>query len=158
ARLDGGRDRLLLLGAEPREGAREHELAHARRIGRRVRDRDDAPVRMPEQVDLLELEVVAQLVEIRYVVGDAVAGGIARPRRVARPARVEHDEGPVGAEAREVAEVGRAEAGPARMADEDLVLALAPVGERPAVPGCQRALQPRLPSTTRSRPVRSALI
>ena len=62
--------RPVVLLREAGERAREDELLDAIRMGRGIRGRDDAPVRVAEQQHPLEPEVLAQLVEV----GDVVLG------------------------------------------------------------------------------------
>ncbi len=98
-----------------------------------VGDRDDAAVGVAEQIEALDAEVGAQLLEIGDVVGRLVGARVDGPVGALGAARVQLHEREGGTEAGKVAEVARREAGAARMADEQRALALALVREQPAV-------------------------
>ena len=84
----------------------------------RVRERDDAAVRVAEHVELLLAEVHAQLLDVGDVVGGRVRARVLGRSEPRGAARVEQDERERLAEPAEVGEVARREAGPAGMADE----------------------------------------
>jgi hypothetical protein len=109
-------------------------------VGRRVLDRDHAAVRVAEQKELLQPEVLAQLLEVRGVVGDRVRPRIGGGIGAAGAARIEQHELELVAEAGQIGQVERGEAGPARVADERRPRAGAVEGERAPVP-CRHPLR-----------------
>ena len=81
------------------------EPARARRVLGRVRQCDDAAVRVSEEVELLLAEVRAQLLDVGDVVGGRVRAGVVRRVGAGGSARVEQDERERVAEPGEVREV-----------------------------------------------------
>ena len=108
----------------------EHEPPHARRIGRRVDHRHDAAGGVPEQVDRIEPEVGAELLEVGGVILEAV-----RLRRIGAvdSAGVEQDQPELLVEAREIVEDLDRDPGAARMTNEGRAVAELQVGERATV-------------------------
>ena len=117
--------------------------------------RDDAAVRVAEQVHALEAQVLSELLEVGRVVGDGVVARIGGPVGFAGPTRVDQHELELPVEAAEIGEVEPGEARAAAVTDERRALSGAPVGEAPAV-GCRQPIH--RPSTTRSLPARSGVI
>ena len=149
---------LLLLELQADEGVGRDQPADPLGMRCRVRERDDAAVRVAEQVELLDAEVLTQLLDVRDVVGRRVRARVLRRVGVGGAARIEHDERARRAEAAQVREVARREAGPARMAHQERPRTLPATGQPAPVVRTERFLHARFPSTTRSRPVRSTLI
>ena len=110
--------RRFLLGRPAGEGACEDQALDPVRLPRRVGHRDDAAVRVTEEVDPLEAEIEAQLFDVVDVVLDRVRLRVGGPVRATGSARVEEHELEPLVEPAEVAEVERREAGTAAVADQ----------------------------------------
>ena len=118
-------------------GAGEHEPADALGIAARPGDRDEAAVRMAEQVEAVDIEVRAHRLDIGRVVLEVVARRIRRPAGIPCAARVEHHERSLGRQLRQLSEVKRGAAGPAGMEEQGRAGAHLTPREGPRVVGPQ---------------------
>src|SRR4051812_31812443 len=112
-------------------------------------------MREAEQVELLNAEMLAQCLDVTDVRRERVVVGRVRAERAAR---AEQDKVERVVETGEVPELGGRPARAARVADEERPAPSPLVREGESVRRAERLSHGNLPSTTLSRPVRSAVI
>src|SRR3954447_25257444 len=155
ALLDPPVHRRLRLLAPNGERAHQQEPADVGLVRGGVGHRDDSAVREAEQVELLDAEMLAQCLDVTDVRRERVVVGRVRAERAAR---AEQDKVERVVETGEVPELGGRPARAARVADEERPAPSPLVREGESVRRAERLSHGNLPSTTLSRPVRSAVI
>src|SRR5438552_2891776 len=152
--LDPALHRRLRVVSPDSERPGEHEPPHAWSELGRVHHRHHAAVREPEQVELFDAEVLTQRFDVSGVRAECVVVGRIR---AGRPAGAEQHELKRVIETGEVAELGGGTARPAGVANEERSTPTALVREGEPFGRGEDLDHGRLPSTTLSRPVRSAV-